>query len=194
MGVNLSKLVKKEEITFDYLKGKKIGVDSFNMLYQFLASIRGADGLPLSDSKGNTTSHLTGLFYRTINLIDKGVEPIYVFDGKPSILKSKTLMKRREIRTDAENKSSIALKEGNLLEAKKMGSRALKLTSEMVDEAKILLTNMGIPIIESPGEGEAQASVLVSNGQLDGIISQDFDSLLFGANHLYRNIDRKSVV
>ncbi len=188
MGVNLSKLIEKEEITIDYLKGKKLGIDSFNMLYQFLASIRGADGLPLADLKGNTTSHLTGLFYRTINLIEKGIEPVYVFDGKPSVLKSQTLEKRRAIRTDAESKTKVALQEGNLEEAKKMGSRALKLTSEMVDEAKLLLSYMGIPVIEAPQEGEAQASVLVSSGQLDGVISQDFDSLLFGANHLYRNI------
>lgn len=188
MGVNLSKLIKKEEITIDYLKGKKVGIDSFNMLYQFLASIRGADGLPLSDSKGSTTSHIAGLFYRTINLIEKGIEPIYIFDGTPSSLKFKTLEKRRAIRTDAEKKSSSALKEGDLEEAKKMGSRALKLTSEMVDEAKILLDLMGVARVDSLEEGEAQASVLASKGQIDGVISQDFDSLLFGANHLYRNI------
>ncbi len=87
MGVNISELVTKEEIALDYLTGKKVGIDSYNMLYQFLASIRGADGLPLSDSHGNVTSHLTGLFYRTINLVDLGVKPIYVFDGAPSILK-----------------------------------------------------------------------------------------------------------
>jgi flap endonuclease-1 len=188
MGVNLSKLIEKEEITIDSLAGKKLGIDSFNMLYQFLASIRGADGLPLSDSSGNVTSHLTGLFHRTINLVDKGLFPIYVFDGIPSELKAETLKKRRAVRTDAEKKSSDALKEGNLKEASKYGQRALKLTPDMVEEAKELLKLMGIPLVESPEEGEAQSAVMVSKGTIDGAISQDFDSLLFGANHLYRYI------
>ncbi|MBT4596603.1 MAG: flap endonuclease-1, partial [Candidatus Diapherotrites archaeon] len=188
MGVKLSKLVEKEEISLDHLKGKKIGIDSYNMLYQFLASIRGADGLPLADTKGNTTSHITGLFYRTINLLEKGISPVYVFDGKPSELKSETLAKRREIRTDAEQKSKDALQQGELAEAKKMGSRALKLTPAMVEEAKELLRLMGIPVVEASGEGEAQASVLVARKQLDGVVSQDFDCLLFGADDLYRNI------
>ncbi|MDD4251271.1 MAG: flap endonuclease-1 [Candidatus ainarchaeum sp.] len=188
MGVNLSKLVEKEEIIVDSLSGKKIGIDSYNMLYQFLASIRGADGLPLADSNGNVTSHLTGLFYRTINLIDKGIKPVYIFDGKPSELKKETLRKRREIRTDAEKKSSDALQAGDLFEAKKFGSRALKLTPLMVDEAKTLLKFMGVPIVNAPQEGEAQASIMNSKKVIDGVVSQDFDCLLFGANNLYRNV------
>ncbi len=188
MGVNISELVTKKEIALDYLAGKKVGIDSYNMLYQFLASIRGADGLPLADSHGNVTSHLTGLFYRTINLVDLGVKPIYVFDGAPSKLKSETLRKRREVRTDAEKKSSLALKEGNMEEAQKFGSRALRLTPDMVIEAKEMLLHLGIPVVEAPEEGEAQASVMVANGQLYGAVSQDFDCLLFGATNLFRNI------
>jgi len=188
MGVNLSQLVEKEEITIENLNNKRVGIDSYNMLYQFLASIRGQDGLPLADSHGNITSHITGLFYRTINLLEKGVKPIYVFDGIPSELKRETLNKRREVRTDAEKKASEALQTGKMDDAKKYGSRALKLTKDMVGEAKEFLRLLGIPVVEAPQEGEAQASVMVSKGQLDGVVSQDFDALLFGATQLYRNI------
>ena len=188
MGVNLSELVEKQEISLDFLVGKRVGIDSYNMLYQFLASIRGPDGLPLADSHGNVTSHLTGLFYRTLNLVDMGVKPVYVFDGKPSELKYETLKKRREARTDAEKKSATALQEGNLGDAQKFGSRALKLTPQMTLEAKEMLSYMGVPVVQAPQEGEAQASVMVSKGQLFGVVSQDFDCLLFGANHLFRNI------
>lgn len=188
MGVNLSDLVEKQEIALDFLAGKKVGIDSYNMLYQFLASIRGPDGMPLADTHGNVTSHLTGLFYRTINLVDLGIRPVYVFDGKPSKLKAETLRKRKEIRTDAAEKSAEALQGGNLADAQKFGSRALKLTPEMTSEAKELLSLMGIPVVEAPQEGEAQASVMVSRGQLFGAVSQDFDCLLFGATHLFRNI------
>jgi flap endonuclease-1 len=188
LGVNISNLVEKKEFLINDLCGKKIGIDTYNMLYQFIASIRGLDGLPLADSNGQVTSHLVGLFYRTSKFIEAGIKPIYVFDGKPSQLKFETLKKRREVRTDAEEKSSRALKEGNMFEAKKMGSRALKLTNEMVIEAKEMLNLMGIPVIQAPQEGEAQASVMVSKGLIYGVVSQDFDCLLFGANRLYRNV------
>ena len=188
VGVKLSELVEKKEISLDELRGKKVGIDTYNMLYQFLASIRGPDGLPLADSKGDVTSHLVGLFYRTAKFLEGGMKPIYVFDGKPSQLKSETLRKRREVRTDAAEKAGIALQEGNLGEAKKMGSRALKLTPLMVSEAKEMLGLMGIPAVQAPQEGEAQASVMVSKGQLYGAVSQDFDCLLFGATKLFRNV------
>ncbi len=188
MGVNLSQLVEKPELQIESLAGKRVGIDTYNMLYQFLASIRGPDGLPLADSNGNVTSHLTGLFYRTLNLIDLGVQPIYVFDGKPSELKKNTLKKRSEIRTDAESKAKIALQEGNLGEAQKMGSRALRLTPEMVIEAKEMLELLGVPTVQAPQEGEAQASVMCAKGQLFGAISQDFDCLLFGSPILLRNV------
>ncbi len=188
MGVNLSDIVEKKEITLQELSGKKVGIDSYNMLYQFLASIRGPDGLPLADSQGQVTSHLTGLFYRTLNLMDIGIKPIYVFDGAPSELKKETLKKRSEIRTDAMEKSESALKEGNLEEAQKFGSRALKLTPLMVNEAKELLKHMGVPVVQAQEEGEAQASVMCHQKLIDGVVSQDFDCLLFGANDLYRNV------
>lgn len=188
MGVNLSELVEKEEITLDSLSGKKLGIDSYNMLYQFLASIRGPDGLPLADSQGNITSHLTGLFYRTLNLMDLGIKPVFVFDGKPSILKAETLKKRNEVRTDAANKSAEALKEGNLEEAQKFGSRSIRMTKDMVNEAKEFLECLGVPVIQAESEGEAQASVMCAKKQIDGVVSQDFDCLLFGAPELYRYI------
>ncbi len=188
MGVNLSSLIEKEEISIDSLENKKLGIDAYNMLYQFLASIRGAYGLPLADSRGNVTSHLTGLFYRTVNFVDKGLKPVFVFDGVPSDLKKETLKKRREVRTDAEKKSSDALQTGDLAEAKKFGSRALRLDKSMVEEAKELLCLLGVPVVTAPEEGEAQASVMNSSGLIDGVISQDFDCLLFGGKDLYRHI------
>jgi flap endonuclease 1 (EC 3.1.-.-) len=73
-----------KEIDFSYLSGKVVALDAFNALYQFLAAIRQPDGTPLKDSKGRITSHLSGLFYRTKNLIEYGIKVIYVFDGKAS--------------------------------------------------------------------------------------------------------------
>jgi flap endonuclease-1 len=69
MGVNLRDLVTPHIISLEELKGKVLAIDGYNALYQFLAIIRQPDGTPLKDSKGRVTSHLSGIFYRTANLL-----------------------------------------------------------------------------------------------------------------------------
>ncbi len=188
MGTAIGELCVKEEISLDYLKGKTLGVDAHNIIYQFLSSIRGPDGTPLMDQDGNVTSHLTGLLYRTTNLLEKGIKPVFVFDGKPHDLKAETIIERHKIRTEATQKHEQALKDGNMEDARKFGSRSLKLTPQMIEDAKTLLNLMGLPIIVALQDGEAQISQMCSNGNLAGCVSQDYDSLLFGAPQVFRNI------
>lgn len=188
MGTAIGELLDKEKIELEFLANKTVGVDSYNIIYQFLSSIRGPDGTPLMDSQGNVTSHLTGILYRTTNLFEKGIRPVFVFDGKPHFLKAETIKKRQEIRTEAIGKHERALKDGDLEEAKKQGSRALKLTKEMLSDAKELIRALGFPVIEAPMEGEAQISVMCSEGKIYGVVSQDYDCLLFGAPKIFRNI------
>ena len=188
MGTALGDLIEKEQIELDALSNKIVGIDTFNILYQFLSNIRGQDGSPLMDSEGNITSHLTGLFYRTTNLLSRNIKPVFVFDGKPHPLKEKTREKRRAIRTAAEKKMNEAKEKGDLEEARKFAQQTSRLTKEMVEEAKQLIELMGLPVIQAPSDGEAQISQMTDKGKLDGCVSQDFDSLLFGTPILLRNI------
>lgn len=188
MGTALGDLIEKEQIELDALENKVVGIDSFNILYQFLSNIRGQDGSPLMDSQGNVTSHLTGLFYRTTNLLGRDIKPVFVFDGKPHPLKEKTREKRRAIRTAAEKKMIEAKEKGDLEEARKFAHQSSRLTKEMVEEAKKLVELMGLPVIQAPSDGEAQISLMTEKGKLFGCVSQDFDSLLFGTPILLRNI------
>jgi len=188
MGTALGELIEKEVIELDSLANKTVGIDSFNILYQFLSNIRGQDGSPLTDAQGNITSHLTGLFYRTTNLLSRGIKPVFVFDGKPHPLKQKTREKRKAIRTQAEQKMKEAKEKGDLEEARKFAKQSSRLTKEMVEEAKKLIEFMGLPVIQAKGEGEAQISLMTEKEKLFGCISQDYDALLFGTPILLRNI------
>jgi len=188
MGTAIGDLLEKQEIDLDFLQSRKVGVDSFNILYQFLSSIRGMDGSPLKDNRGRITSHLTGLFYRTINLLERDIKPVFVFDGKPHELKGETRAKRQAIRTEAEKKFKKAQKEGDMKEARKYGQQAVRLTGEMIEGAKTLVEAMGLSVVQAPSEGEAQVASMVAAGDLYGCISQDYDALLFGTKKLLRNI------
>ncbi len=188
MGTQIKELVTFKEVDLEYLQGKVIAVDAMNTLYQFLSIIRQRDGTPLKDSKGRVTSHLSGLFYRTSNLIERGIRPFFVFDGEPPELKSKTLKTRRKLKAEAEKARREAIRKGDEKEAFKYAQRASRLSGKMVDQSKTLLFAMGVPWVQAPGEGEAQASFMVKRGDAWAVGSQDFDSLLYGAPILVRNV------
>ncbi|HDI32055.1 MAG TPA: flap endonuclease-1 [Thermofilum sp.] len=190
MGVNIRELVSpvKKELSLEDLSHKVIAIDAYNALYQFLATIRQRDGTPLMDAQGNVTSHLNGLFYRTINFLEAGIKPVYIFDGKPPEIKQAEILKRERIKREAERKYVEALERGDLEEARIYAQQTSRLTSAMVDDSKKLLTYLGVPWIQAPSEGEAQAAYLASKGDAWASASQDYDSLLFGTPRLVRNL------
>ncbi len=188
MGVDISDLAVRHNITMENLSGKVVAVDAFNIIYQFLSSIRQEDGTPLMDSKGQITAHLSGLFYRNAKILENGIRPIYVFDGKPPFFKKKTTEERNKIKKEAEEKWKLALAEERMGDARKFAQATSRLTGDMIDESKKLLVAMGIPVIQAPSEGEAQSADMVRQGIAYASVSQDYDSLLFGSPLLVRNL------
>ncbi len=188
MGTNLKDLIVKKEVDFDFLKNKKLMVDAHNVLYQFLTTIRQRDGSLLMDSKGRVTSHLTGLFNRTLKLMQKGIQVGFVFDGKPPSLKDKERERRKGLKMEAEVKYKEAAEKKDVDEMKKYAARTTRLTKEMIDEAKELIKALGLPIVQAPSEGESQAAYIVNKGDAFAAVSQDYDSLLSGAQRLVRNL------
>lgn len=188
MGVKLRDIIEVEKINFKDLNSRTVAIDAYNTIYQFLSSIRQRDGTPLIDSEGNTTSHLSGILYRNSAIIDKGIKPIYVFDGKPSLYKEETVAQRRKVRDSSEKKWKAALKEGDEITARKFAIRSSKMSEYIIDSSKKLLTLMGIPYVDAFGEGEAQAAYMVKNGDAWAVASQDYDCLLFGSERIVRNL------
>ena len=187
MGLNLKDLVIREKTTLEAFSNKIIAIDAYNAIYQFLASIRGPDGLQLTDSEGRITSHLSGLLYRNVNFLSLGIKPVYVFDGKPPSLKTAEIERRKQIKKDATIKYEKAISEGNLEDARKYAQQTTSMKDGMVKESKEFLTYFGIPFIEAPSEGEATAAHLTNTGQAYASASQDYDSILCGAKRLVRN-------
>ncbi|MFB5607662.1 MAG: flap endonuclease-1 [Candidatus Nitrosomaritimum yanchengensis] len=187
MGLNLKSLVVREKTKLESFANKVIAVDAYNAIYQFLASIRGPDGMQLTDTGGRITSHLSGLLYRNINFLSLGIKPVYVFDGKPPSLKTAEIERRRQIKKDATVKYEKAIAAGDMVGARKYAQQTTSMKDGMVDESKKLLEYFGIPFIDAPSEGEATAAHLTNTGQAYASASQDFDSILLGAKRLIRN-------
>ncbi len=188
MGVDLADLIQKKTISLDDLVGKTIAVDAYNAIYQFLTIIRGKSGEPLMDGQGRVTSHLSGLFYRITNLSEKGIRLAYVFDGDPPSLKEAEIKRRSKLKDEAQTKYEIALERGDQEEARTQAVAASRMKDFMVEDSRQLLDSLGVPWIDAPSEGEAQAAHMASRGDVWAASSQDYDALLFGAPRLVRNL------
>ncbi|CAD7088043.1 unnamed protein product [Hermetia illucens] len=167
--------------------GRKVAIDASMCLYQFLIAVR-SDGAQLTTVDGETTSHLMGIFYRTIRLLENGIKPVYVFDGKPPDLKSGELAKRAERRDEAKKALEKATEAGDEAEMEKFNRRLVRVTKEHAAEAKELLKLMGVPFIESPCEAEAQCAAMVKSGKVYATATEDMDALTFGSSIMLRHL------
>ncbi len=188
MGVDFKDLVTKTPVKLEELSGKSIAIDAYNALYQFLSIIRQPDGTPLKDNSGKITSHLSGLLYRTSNLVEMGIKPIYVFDGTPPVLKTAEIERRKAVKMEATVRYEKAIATGDIEKARVYAQATTSMKDYMEEDSRRLLDLMGLPWFKAPGEGEAQAAYMNRKGDVDYCGSQDYDSLLFGANRLIRNI------
>jgi flap endonuclease-1 len=189
MGVALRDILAeyKTPVTLETIPGIA-AIDANNTLYQFLTIIRQPDGTPLMDGRGRVTSHLSGILFRIANFMDKGIKPVFVFDGKPGELKQATIEQRRKIRDTAGERLKEAVERGDDAESYKQARASTRVDSAIIESSKELLKLLGIPFVQAPGEGEAQASYMVAKGKARYVVSQDYDTLLFGAPALVRNL------
>jgi flap endonuclease-1 len=188
VGVLLTPIIVKETVSLEALAGRTLAVDGNGELYQFLALIRRHDGSQLMDSTGRVTSHLSGLFYRTTRLIaDQHLKLAFVFDGRPPARKAVEIAKRRSVRERYQAEHAAALERGDLARAYSKATMTSRLTKEMVAEARELLRLMGLPTVQAPSEGEAQAAHMAAvSPDIWASASKDYDSLLFGTPRLVR--------
>lgn len=188
MGVNLKELVPRTEIALEDLSGRVVAVDAYNILYQFLTTIRTPTGELFRDSKGRVTSHLIGLFSRTTNFLQKNIRPVFVFDGAVPELKHREIQRRKELKAKAAREYEKAARKEDVEAMRKYAARTALLSKDMVEDAKELLGLLGIPVVQAPSEGEAQAAHIVRKKEAWAVVSQDYDSLLYGATRLIQNL------
>ena len=175
-------LVEDKNITD--ISGKKIAIDISILLYQVVISVRNS-GADLVNKKGEITSHVLGLFNKTVKLLNKGIIPVYVFDGKPPEIKRKVLDLRKNIRKKAEEK--LALAESNEDKIKYF-KRSVIITKKQLQDCRDLLDYMGVPYINAPEEADSQCAWLAKNGYVDAVLTEDMDILTFGSPFIIRNL------
>jgi flap endonuclease-1 len=187
MGSDIGDIFEKEQTALSHFKGSRISIDAFNTIYQFISIIRQPDGTPLRDSNGRITSHLSGILYRVSNLVESGIKPIFVFDGEPPEFKKEEIEERKARKLEMEEKLVVAKERGEK-DLRKYAQATARIDEYIVESSKNLLSLMGIPFVQAPSEGEAQAAHITKKGDAKYTGSQDYDSLLFGSPKLVRNL------
>ena len=199
MGIkSLTKLIKNKSpdsintSQYHKLSGKRIAIDASLYIYQCLMNVR-HDGKYLTNNNDKVTSHISGIFYKNINLLSNNITPVYIFDGKPPIEKSEVIKCRQEKAKVAKTKLENAISDETCSESTKdkLEKKTIRLTKTHIDDIKHLLNLMGIEYLHIDGEGEAIASELCRIGYVDYVMTEDMDTLPFGCPKLIRScLDR----
>lgn len=162
IGDHAPKAIKNGEIKAYF--GRKVAIDASMSLYQFLVAVR-SEGNNLTNEAGESTryvfyfysifptffdfdSHLMGMFYRTVRMLENGLKPVYVFEGKPPNLKAGELAKRTERREENAKELSKAEEVGDAEAVEKYARRLVKVTPQHNEDCKKLLRLMGVPVVE----------------------------------------------
>ena len=186
---------------FDLLQGKKVAIDSSILLYKFRYIYKTDD------------FHIRGFKQKINEFRDKGILPIFVFDGKPPDAKKEVLNQRKENRNKMKERLNDLTKsfkelgvepnfqefiddsdsepEPGLIEAKKIYSEIEKIKKNLLYVHKIhstevitLLKDLGVPFFESSGEAEESCVYLQKMGIVEYILTEDTDTLVFGGTNI----------
>ncbi len=192
MGCNLRDLATPHPCELSDFSGARVAVDAFLVAYQFMTTIRarreGEDGGPLTDDDGNPVSHLMGFLDRSTTMVAAGIDPVFIFDGRPHELKGDTLAERKQRKQEAKEKWTAAVEAEDWTTAHKLGAQVVEFRPEMVAGTQAMFDALGIAWIEAPMEAEGAAAVRCARGELAGVASQDWDTLLYGAPVMIRNL------
>lgn len=176
-----------KEGKFENYFGRKIAIDASTSIYQFLVAVRQEENA-LTNSDGVVTSHLNGMFYRTVRMIDAGIKPVYVFDGKPPTMKGGELAKRHARAEQAQNDLAKAKESGNQEDIEKFSKRTVRATKQQSLDCKKLLQLMGVPVLDAPCEAESTCAKLCAAGKVFAVGTEDMDALTFGSTVLLRHL------
>ncbi|PFH31453.1 putative flap structure-specific endonuclease 1 [Besnoitia besnoiti] len=179
--------IKRQEV--GSFTSRIIAIDASMSLYQFMVAIRDGDSFGnFTNDAGECTSHIAGMLNRAIRLLEQGIRPVYVFDGKPPELKSGELAKRREVRDAAQAAAEKAKEEGDAEELRKQIVRSVRVSKQHNEDVQRLLRLMGLPVVLAPCEAEAQCAELTKKKKVWAAATEDADALTFGATRLIRNL------
>ena len=186
---DLRDLAVIESVPFGDLRGSVVAIDAHNWLYRYLTTtVRWTRDDVYTTAAGEEVPNLVGTVQGLAKLLENDLVPIFVFDGGVTELKAAEVERRCKQKETAEKREAEARERGDAIEAARMASRTQRLTAVILETTRELLGLLGVPVVEAPAEGEAQAAHMARSGLVNYVGSEDYDTLLFGAPRTVRGI------
>lgn len=216
MGVtNLIGLFKdyRKEVTWKDLANLTIAIDVSNEVYRSILAMKSIK--TLTDSDGNTTSHINTMLCNALNYKKYNITPIYVFDNVMYPEKRQTLVNRQTKKEKAlekiqtikdENETDILIfdEDNNKIQVQdndanmnmnnnneaidKLQKQAFTPEKHVYEDVKMLIDFMGDKYVQCNFvyEAEQYCAYLTKNNHADIVMSSDADTFLFGAKKILR--------
>jgi flap endonuclease-1 len=186
---DLRDLAVIEPIPLTNLRGSVVAIDAHNWLYRYLTTtVRWTRDDVYTTAEGEEIPNLIGIVQGLAKLLENDLVPVFVFDGGVTELKEAEIERRNEQKAAAERKEAEAREAGDAIEAARMAARTQRLTATILDTSRELCSLLGVPVVEAPAEGEAQAAHMVRSKSVEYAGSEDYDTLLFGAPRTLRGL------
>lgn len=191
---DLRSLSQIEEVDIEEIDDSVVAVDAYNWLYKYVTTtVRFTNDDEYTREDGVEVPNLHGGITGMKRFFNNDITPIFVFDGDYHEKKQVELTERRQARQSAKEDAEQARAEGNEIEAAKLESRSKSLSDEMIESTMDMLDALDLPYVVAPQSGESQAAYMVQESDTyDYVVSDDYDSLLFGSPVTVRNFTSSS--
>lgn len=193
------------QVPLTHLQGKKIAVDAFFWMYNYLATAQKNIIMSMTydqilHEESPNEQYIMDIWVKSLTdfikkFLEYDITLIFVFDGEAPIEKTETRKGRQAARdksTDKITNLREALRGGDELDdkrgivndMKKYMASNIFLTGERVTFFRSVLKDLGVPVLQATGEGEQLCSMLCIEGSVDAVISNDTDNLAMGCTLL----------
>jgi flap endonuclease-1 len=179
---DLRDLAEIDSIGFDDLTGSVVAVDFHNWLYRYMTIMaRYNDPETFTTAEGVEVPNLPGIAKGLPKFYEHDLYPVFVFDGDVLELKQPEMERRKAKKQQASEELQAAVDDGDDVKARHLRARTQRLTAPILESSRELFELLDIPIVDAPGEAEAQAAYMGQQSAVDYVGTEDYDALLFGA-------------
>uniref|UniRef100_A0A4W6E6Q1 Exonuclease 1 n=1 Tax=Lates calcarifer TaxID=8187 RepID=A0A4W6E6Q1_LATCA len=175
-----------EPISVKKYRGQTVAVDTYCWLH------KGAFSCAEKLAKGEPTDQYVWYCMKFVDmLLNFGVKPVLVFDGRNLPSKHEVEKARRERRESNLQKGRQLLREGKLSEARDCFTRCVNITPAMAHNLIKAARVRGVDCMVAPYEADAQLAYLTKSGLAQAVITEDSDLLAFGCKKVILKMDKQ---
>lgn len=173
-----------ESVSLEQHRGQTLAVDAYSWLHKSVMSC------PVELGQGLYTDRYVNYFRKRVHMLrHHGTEPFFVFDGDKFASKTGVENERERIREQNRELALNCVQKGDQKTAWKHFLLCVDVTPQMAKSVMEMLKLEKVRFVVAPYEADSQMVYLEKIGLVQGILSEDSDLLVFGAQCLLTKLN-----